>query len=156
MRGQSWTTMSGRSAGPATARAGFTLIELLVVIVIIVPGECRGVAGRLAGLSHRQVSEAARIVQASLAGARDSALHTEPPAESGCCPTRRFRWFILRMVRSTRPSRWLQTASSPSNRRPNTPKARLSVVMPDALDTTTNAYSLSIPYPQSNGGGYYP
>jgi hypothetical protein len=39
---------------------------------------------------------------------------------------------------------------------PDYAQGRLSIVIPNSLSTTTNAYSLSTPYPQLNGGGYYP
>ena len=55
-------------------KRGFTLVELLVVITIILIASVVALPSIVGGLSHRQVSEAARLLQASLAGARDSAI----------------------------------------------------------------------------------
>jgi len=58
---------------------GFTLIELLVVITIIVLVSAAALPTILPALNHRQVSEAARILQAALAGARDAAIRANEP-----------------------------------------------------------------------------
>jgi prepilin-type N-terminal cleavage/methylation domain-containing protein len=71
------TPMKG-ARGPCR-RAGFTLIELLVVITIILIVSAVALPTVLPALSHRQVSEAARILQAALVGARDSAIRTNSP-----------------------------------------------------------------------------
>jgi len=55
-------------------RRGFTLIELLVVITIILLVSAVALPTVLPALSHRQVSEGARILQGALVGARDSAI----------------------------------------------------------------------------------
>jgi len=62
------------------AGTGFTLIELLVVIVIILSVSAVALPTVLLALSHRQVSESARILQGVLAGARDSAIRTNAPS----------------------------------------------------------------------------
>jgi prepilin-type N-terminal cleavage/methylation domain-containing protein len=62
------------------ARPGFTLIELLVVITIILIVSAVALPTILPALSHRQVSEAARILQAALSGARDSAIRNNAPS----------------------------------------------------------------------------
>jgi prepilin-type N-terminal cleavage/methylation domain-containing protein len=60
-------------------RRGFSLIELLVVIAIIGLLAVAGVS--LFGLlSHRQVGEGARLLQATLAGARDAAARNNVPS----------------------------------------------------------------------------
>jgi len=61
-------------------RRGFTLIELLVVMFIILLVSAVVLPTVIPAISHRQVSEAARILQAALAGARDSALNNNAPA----------------------------------------------------------------------------
>ena len=61
------------------ARGGFTLIELLVVILIILLVSAVALPVVLPALSHRQVSEAARICRRRWPGARFGAAqrHTE-------------------------------------------------------------------------------
>src|SRR5271165_1611249 len=61
-------------------RLGFTLIELLVVILIILLVSAVVLPTVIPAISHRQASEAARILQAALVGARDSAINTNAPA----------------------------------------------------------------------------
>jgi len=58
---------------------GFTLIELLVVILIILIVSAATLPVVLPALNHRQVSEAARILQAALAGAHDTAIRANAP-----------------------------------------------------------------------------
>ncbi len=59
---------------------GFTLIELLVVITIILIVSIVALPTVLPALSHRQASEATRIVQSAIVGARDSAIKTNRPS----------------------------------------------------------------------------
>ena len=61
-------------------RTGFTLIELLVVILIILLVSAVTLPSIISAYSHRQVSEAARILQAALVGARDSAIRDNAPS----------------------------------------------------------------------------
>ena len=61
-------------------RRGFTLIELLVVMLIILLVSAVVLPAVLPAISHRQVSEAARILQGALAGARDTAINNNAPA----------------------------------------------------------------------------
>ncbi len=137
-------------------RRGFTLIELLVVITIIVLVSAVALPVVLPALAHREVSEAARIVQASLAGARDSALHASAPSGIRLLPDPAFPLVYLAngQIDPTQPL--AANRIIPIESAPEYTEGQVSVVMPNALDPTTNAYSLSIPYPQSNGGGYYP
>jgi prepilin-type N-terminal cleavage/methylation domain-containing protein len=60
-------------------RPGFTLIELLVVILIILLVSAVTLPTVLPALRQRQVNEAARIFQATLAGARDAAILNNLP-----------------------------------------------------------------------------
>ena len=66
--------------GRATRRRGFTLIELLVVILIILMVSAVTLPSVISAFNHRQVSEAARILQGGLVGARDTAINTNAPA----------------------------------------------------------------------------
>src|SRR5208282_2062853 len=61
-------------------RRGFTLIELLVVILIILLVSAVVLPTLIPAISHRQASEAARILQGALVGARDVAINTNAPA----------------------------------------------------------------------------
>jgi len=72
----------GIRARPAARplRRGFTLVELLVVMLIILLVSAVVLPTVIPAISHRQVSEAARILQAALAGARDTALNNNAPA----------------------------------------------------------------------------
>ena len=63
-----------------TSHQGFTLVEILVVIVIILIVSALTLPTVLSALSHRQVSESARILQAALAGARDAAIRNNAPS----------------------------------------------------------------------------
>ncbi len=65
---------AGRRSG------GFTLIELLVVITIILLVSAVALPMVIPAVTHRQVSEAARILQGAVAGARDVAIHTGSPS----------------------------------------------------------------------------
>ena len=61
-------------------RGGFTLLELLIVITIILLISAVALPTIIPAPSHRQVSEAARVVQGALVGARDEAIHTNQPS----------------------------------------------------------------------------
>ncbi len=66
--------------GAVPAPRAFTLIELLVVILIILLVSAVALPTVLPAIQHRQVSEAARILQAALVGARDQAIHDGTPS----------------------------------------------------------------------------
>jgi prepilin-type N-terminal cleavage/methylation domain-containing protein len=59
---------------------GFTLVEVLVVIAIILGVSALTLPTVVSSIAHRQVSEGARILQAALVGARDSAVRTNAPS----------------------------------------------------------------------------
>jgi prepilin-type N-terminal cleavage/methylation domain-containing protein len=58
----------------------FTLVELLVVIFIILAVSAVALPTVIPAITHRQVSEGARILQAGLVSARDIAINTGAPA----------------------------------------------------------------------------
>src|SRR4051794_4013412 len=59
---------------------GFTLMELLIVITIIVIVSAITLPTVIPAIGHRQASEAARILQGALVGARDAATHGNQPS----------------------------------------------------------------------------
>src|SRR3954469_22164672 len=78
-----YMNMSKSGQGPPRAaagfRGGFTLVELLVVMLIILLVSAVALPTVIPAITHRQVSEAARLLQASLVGARDAAIHKNAP-----------------------------------------------------------------------------
>jgi prepilin-type N-terminal cleavage/methylation domain-containing protein len=60
-------------------RRAFTLVELLVVLLIILLVSAVTLPTILSGMQQRQVGEAARTLQAALAGARDAAILNNAP-----------------------------------------------------------------------------
>ena len=70
---------SRRASGGRSGRSGFTLVELLVVMLITLIVSAAALPVVLPALSHREVSESARILQAALVGARDAAIHANAP-----------------------------------------------------------------------------
>jgi prepilin-type N-terminal cleavage/methylation domain-containing protein len=68
------------SSSTRAERRAFTLVELLVVIAIILFVGAATIGPALNAMNGRQVSEAARILHAELAGARDRAIMSNRPA----------------------------------------------------------------------------
>ena len=77
-------------ANRSTRSRGFTLVELLVVIAIIGLVAVITLPTVLPALQHRQVSEAARILQASIEGARDAAIRANAPRGIRLLPDQAF------------------------------------------------------------------
>ena len=145
-------------------RRGFTLIELLVVILIILLVSAVVLPTVLPAISHRQVSEAARILQGALAGARDTAINNNAPAGIRLLPDP-----VLNGQSTQRPERY------PDDARPD-PDPGLQPVHPDparaglfggacqcghwsprtAFNARRSQPASYFPYPAQNGGGYYP
>ena len=101
-------------------RRGFTLIELLVVMLIILLVSAVVLPTVLPAISHRQVSEAARILQGALAGARDTAINNNAPAGIRLLPDPVLNGQSTPSTvsrRSTRPGSWPPTGTSRSSSR---------------------------------------
>jgi prepilin-type N-terminal cleavage/methylation domain-containing protein len=64
---------------PTHRPGGFTLVELMVVVLIIVIVSAATLPVIIPAISHRQVSEGARLLQATLVGARDAAIRSNAP-----------------------------------------------------------------------------
>jgi prepilin-type N-terminal cleavage/methylation domain-containing protein len=60
-------------------RNGFTLIELLVVLLIVAIVSAATLPTLVPAISHRQVSEASRLIQATIEGARDASVRANAP-----------------------------------------------------------------------------
>lgn len=114
-------------------RGGFTLVELLVVIVIIVLVSAVALPVVLPALSHRQVSESARLLQGALAGARDRALQSGAPAGIRLIPDPAFPavYTATGALDTTAPlafSRWV-----PIEAAPDYTAGRVTVIEPGAV-----------------------
>jgi prepilin-type N-terminal cleavage/methylation domain-containing protein len=132
-----------------TPYRGFTLIELLVVITIILIVSAVALSAVLAALSDRQVGEAARILHAAIAGARDAAIRNNAPSGFRLLPDPIFNG---RNPQTGQLDSSMILASSrliPIESAPAYTEGFASFAF---LDTTSG---LQIPYP-GDGGGYYP
>jgi prepilin-type N-terminal cleavage/methylation domain-containing protein len=132
---------------------GYTLIEVLVVILIILLVSAVALPVVLPALSHRQVSEAARLLQAALIGARDSALRNGSSSGIRLLPDPAF------------PLKYRTMADGGIQIDPTQPLAASRIIPIEPAPRYTEG-KLSIgavtdrlagmPYPMINGGGYYP
>jgi prepilin-type N-terminal cleavage/methylation domain-containing protein len=144
--------------GPSATRrrGGFTLIELLVVILIILLVSAIALPVVIPAMAHRQVSEAARILQAALAGARDAALRTGSPSGIRLLPDPAFALKYIDVPNSQYFGQidYLQPLAAnriiPIEAPPEYSEGALNVSVvnpPPPLNTD---------YPKINGGGFYP
>jgi prepilin-type N-terminal cleavage/methylation domain-containing protein len=156
-RGQ-WSVVSGQLPGRQRggSRRGFTLIELLVVILIILLVSAVALPVVLPALSHRQVSEAARLLQGALVGARDSALKNGTPSGIRLLPDPAFPLVFQAngLIDPTQPL--AANRIIPIEAAPEYSEGLISVVIPGSATDTTNISALAIGYPAINGGGSYP
>ena len=91
------------------------ILIILLVSAVVLPTV-------LPAISHRQVSEAARILQGALAGARDTAINNNAPAGIRLLPDPVLNGQSLNAPdgaarRSTRPGSWPPTGTSRSSSR---------------------------------------
>jgi prepilin-type N-terminal cleavage/methylation domain-containing protein len=138
---------SGIALRSGRAEGGFTLVELLAVIVIILIVSVVALPMVLSGLSARQVREAARILQAELAGARDSAIRRNAPSGLRLLPSPGFSGIN----------------SSTGLLDPTLPLAADKIIPIETAPDYSEGFvssnfppsNLSVPYP-GPGGGFYP
>lgn len=139
-----------RPASPSRSQ-GFTLIELLVVITIILIISAVALPTVIPAISHRQVSEAARIVQGVLAGARDVALHTGAPSGVRFLPDPSFL-SISPLTTQLDPSAPLvSNRTVPLQPAPDYTSGRVSIVK----DVVSPFVNFPPPFPNQGGGNQY-
>ena len=139
--------LQGRRA--VSSRRGFTLIELLVVILLFLLVCAVALPVVLPALSHRQVSEAARLLQGALVGARDSALKNGTPSGIRLMPDPAFPLVYLAngQIDPTQPL--AANRIIPIEAAPEYSEGLLTCQL-------QNQMTLNIQYPAINGGGIYP
>ncbi len=137
--------MPSRSA----PRHGFTLVEILVVIAIILIVSDLALPTILAGLSHRQVSESARLLQAVLAGARDAAIRNNAPSGIRLLPDPVFNGINASTGQLDSGAILASNRVIPIEPAPNYNEGLVKPLY------NFGTYSLELPYP-GPGGGYYP
>jgi prepilin-type N-terminal cleavage/methylation domain-containing protein len=152
--------MTCKSVAPSCrAAAGFTLIELLVVIVIILIISAITLPTVVPALSHRQVSEAARILQSEIVGARDRAIRNNAPSgirlmpDTGIPLTRITATSsqALGQIDTTQPLVYNRIVTLDQG--PDYSNGR--VFPQSSAEILMNPAYASFPYPGA-GGGYYP
>jgi prepilin-type N-terminal cleavage/methylation domain-containing protein len=150
---QSMASQAPRAFPRAPRRRGFTLIELLVVILIILLVSAVALPVVLPAMAHRQISEAARILQGALVGAKDAAMHNGTPSGIRLIPDPAF------------PLIYITSGANAGQIDPTQPLAYNRIIpIETAPEYTSGMLSLgqttsvigSIPYPAINGGGFYP
>lgn len=92
-------------------RRGFTLVELLVVILIVMIVSAAVIPTALSAINHRQVSEAARMLQAALVGARDRAMQANQPRGVRLLPDPAFMNRPGTLIQAA--NRWVQIETAP-------------------------------------------
>ena len=144
-------------------RRGFTLIELLVVMLIILLVSAVVLPTVLPAISHRQVSEAARILQGALVGARDTAINNNAPAGIRLLPDPVLNGQSLNAPdgvarHSTRPRSWPPTGTSRSSSRRITRRGLSMWTLPSPPSgcLQRGGEPSMFPYPAQKGGGFYP
>jgi prepilin-type N-terminal cleavage/methylation domain-containing protein len=126
---------------------GFTLLELLIVIAIILLVSVLTLPTIVSGLSHRQVSESARILQAALAGARDAAIRNNAPSGIRLLPDPVFNGINTSRGQLDPTAILAANRIIPIDPAPAYNEGRVSISI--LVDIP------SLPYP-GDGGGYYP
>ncbi len=140
---------------PAGKRRAFTLIELLVVILIILLVSAVALPTVLPAIAHRQVSEAARIVQGALAGARDAAIHNNSLSGIRLLPDPAFP-LQYNTVNGQISATNILAANRfiPIQPGPNYSEGLINITSP-SYDQANKTGPL-VPYPLAPPGNYYP
>jgi prepilin-type N-terminal cleavage/methylation domain-containing protein len=144
---------------PSVRRGGFTLIELLVVILIILLISAVALPTVVPAISHRQVSEAGRILQGSLVGARDAAIHNNGPSGIRLLPDPVFpiQYTKINNVIQIDPTVPLAyNRIIPIEPAPQYSEGKVNVVVPFTLVDNTTSNPAQVHYFNSTGGLVYP
>ena len=147
-------TRRGRRARRMASRVGFTLIEVLVVILIILLVSAVALPTVLPAMAHRQMSEAARILQGALNGMRDSALHDGTPSGMRLLPDPAFPLVYLANGQIDPSQPLAASRIIPIETAPEYSEGMVGVV--DTAAIVRQGGTLNVPYPAGNGGGFYP
>ena len=126
---------------------GYTLLEVLIVVAIVLLVSALTLPTIMFGLSHRQVSESARILQAALAGARDAAIRNNAPSGIRLLPDP-----VLNGINSST-GLLDPTAILAANR--VIPLDPAPAYSDGRVSINPVPQGLFVPYP-GDGGGYYP
>jgi prepilin-type N-terminal cleavage/methylation domain-containing protein len=133
--------------GARSLSRGFTLLEMLIVIAIVLLVSALTLPTIVSGLSHRQVSESARILQAALSGARDAAIRNNAPSGIRLLPDPVFNG-VNSSTGLLDPTAILAASRIiPLDPAPDYSNGRVFLNMVPQ--------GLHLPYP-GDGGGYYP
>ncbi len=128
---------------------GFTLLEILVVIAIILLVSMVAFPTIISALSHRQVSESARILHAALAGARDAAIRNNAPSGIRLLPDPAFNGVNASTGQLDSSLMLAANRLIPIDPAPNYTEGLATI------DYAFGVSQLQLPYP-GDGGGYYP
>ena len=138
-----------RTAAADARRPGFTLVELLVVILIILLVSAVTLPSIISAISHRQVSEAARILQGALVGARDSAIHNNAPSGIRLLPDPTFNGINRQRAPSTQPRRLAMNRIVPLEAAPDYDEGMISIIQDRRSPRSRSPRPIPTPRPRT-------